>query len=50
MIEARTNDELAFARKAPNASTRKALKELEAGKGKRFHSIGELMTDLNADD
>ena len=34
--------------KAPNATTRKAIAELEAGKGKRFASAAALMADLNA--
>jgi len=41
---------LPFEVKAPNATTRKAIAELEAGKGKSFNSIGALMADLNADD
>ena len=41
---------LPFEVKAPNATTRKAIAELEAGKGKRFTSADELMKDLNADD
>jgi DNA-damage-inducible protein J len=41
---------LPFEVKAPNARTRKAIAELEAGKGKRFTSVRALMTDLNADD
>ena len=41
---------LPFEVKAPNARTRKAIGELEAGKGKRFTSVRALMTDLNADD
>jgi DNA-damage-inducible protein J len=41
---------LPFEVKAPNAATRKAIRELEAGKGKRFASTKELMADLNADD
>jgi DNA-damage-inducible protein J len=36
--------------KAPNAATRKAMAELEAGKGKRFASVEALMADLHADD
>lgn len=36
--------------KAPNATTRKAIAELEAGKGKRFHSVKALTADLNAND
>jgi plasmid maintenance system antidote protein VapI len=39
----------AFEVKAPNAATRKAIAELEAGKGKRFTSTDELMAELNAD-
>ena len=41
---------LPFEVKAPNATTRKAIAELEAGKGKRFKSVDSLMADLNADD
>jgi DNA-damage-inducible protein J len=36
--------------KAPKATTRKAIKELEAGQGKKFSSVEALMADLNADD
>lgn len=35
--------------KVPNAETRAAIAELEAGKGKRFDSVNALMADLNAD-
>ena len=41
---------LPFEVKAPNAKTRKAIAQLEAGKGKRFTSTRALMADLNADD
>jgi DNA-damage-inducible protein J len=41
---------LPFDIKAPNAISRKAVKELEAGKGKKFASVDALMADLNADD
>ena len=41
---------LPFEVKAPNATTRKAILELEAGKGKRFTSVDALMADLHADD
>ena len=37
-----------FGVKTPNATTRKAIAELEAGKGKRFASVDDLMTDLHA--
>ena len=41
---------LPFEVKAPNATTRKAIAELEAGEGKSFSSVDALMADLNADD
>ena len=41
---------LPFEIKAPNAMTRNAIDELEAGKGTSFTSVDELMTDLRADD
>jgi DNA-damage-inducible protein J len=41
---------LPFEVKAPNATTRKAMAELEAGKGKSFASVEALMADLHADD
>ena len=41
---------LPFDVKAPNVATRKAIAELEAGKGKRFDSVDDLMADLHADD
>ena len=41
---------LPFEVKAPNATTRKAIAELEAGKGKRFASVDALMADLHAGD
>jgi len=36
--------------KVPSATTRKAIAELETGKGKRFTSVDDLMADLHADD
>jgi len=41
---------LPFEVRALNATTRKAIAELEARKGKRFSSTDALMADLNADD
>ncbi len=38
---------LPFEIKAPNAITRNAIAELEAGKGKSFDSVEDLMKDLN---
>jgi DNA-damage-inducible protein J len=40
---------LPFEVKVPNAITRKAMAELEAGKGKRFASVEALMADLHAE-
>ena len=52
MLMLRIADErqLPFTVKAPNANTRKAMSELEAGKGKRFKTVKALMADLHADD
>ena len=41
---------LPFEVKVPNATTREAIAELEAGKGKRLASVDALLADLNADD
>jgi len=41
---------LPFEVKVPNAETRAAIAELEAGKGERFESVAALMADLNAGD
>jgi DNA-damage-inducible protein J len=36
--------------KVPNSTTKKAITELEAGKGKKFTSVDDLMADLHEDD
>jgi DNA-damage-inducible protein J len=41
---------LPFDVKAPNAITKRAIAELEAGKGRKFASVDDLMADLHADD
>ena len=41
---------LPFEVKVPSATTREAIAELEAGKGKSFKSVKALMADLHADD
>jgi DNA-damage-inducible protein J len=41
---------LPFEVKVPNAKTRKAIAELEDGKGKSFPDVDALMADLHADD
>ena len=50
MLRVADERRLPFEVKAPNATTRKAIAELEAGKGKRFTGADALMADLNADD
>jgi hypothetical protein len=39
-----------FKMKVPNSKTRKAIQELELGKGKHLTSVDALMDDLHADD
>jgi hypothetical protein len=34
----------------PNEETRSAMRELEAGGGKTFNTVADLMADLNEDD
>jgi DNA-damage-inducible protein J len=50
MLRVADEQRLPFEVKVPNATTRKAIAELEAGKGKRFKSVKDLMADLRADD
>jgi DNA-damage-inducible protein J len=50
MLRVADERRLPFEIKVPNATTRKAIAELESGKGKRFTSTDALMADLNADD
>jgi DNA-damage-inducible protein J len=50
MIRIADERRLPFEVKTPNATTRKAIAELEAGKGKSFTTVDDLMADLNADD
>lgn len=49
MLRVADERRLPFDVKVPNATTRNAIAELESGKGKKFLSIDDLMTDLNAD-
>lgn len=41
---------LPFDVKVPNATTRKAIAELETGKSRSFIGVDALMADLSADD
>ncbi len=50
MLRIADDRRLPFAVKAPNAATRKAIAELEAGEGKPVNSVEDLMADLHADD
>ncbi len=50
MLRVADEKRLPFEVKVPNARTRKAMTELETGKGKRFKNIKSLMEDLNEDD
>lgn len=50
MLRVAEERRLPFEVKVPNTTTRKAMAELEAGKGKSFKSIDAFMEDLNADD
>lgn len=50
MLRVADERRLPFEVKAPNATTRKAIAELEAGKGQRFNNVDDLMADLHADD
>ena len=52
MLMFRIADEkqLPFSVKVPNAVTKKAIAELDSGKGKRFKTSKDLMTDLHAGD
>lgn len=50
MLRIADEQRLPFDIKVPNAATKKAIAELEAGNGKRFASVDDLMADLHADD
>ena len=48
LLHVADEERLPFDVRVPNAETVKAMKELEAGKGKRFNSAEELFRDLRA--
>lgn len=50
MLRVAQEHRLPFEVKVPNARTRKAIAQLEAGKGKRARSVDALLADLKADD
>lgn len=47
MLRIADEKRLPFAVQVPNATTAKALEELEAGKGKRFDNVDELFKDTD---
>lgn len=50
MLRVADEKRLPFQVRVPNTTTRKAITELETGKGKRFRSVKSLMDDLHAND
>ena len=50
MLRIAVEHRLPFEIKAPSASSRQALAEIEAGKVQRFATVDDLMADLHADD
>ena len=50
MLRIADEHRLPFDVKVPNATTKKAIADLEAGKGKKFASVHDMMADLRADD
>ena len=50
MLRVADEKRLPFEVRVPNSQTRRAINELETGKGKKFRSVETLMPDLNADD
>jgi DNA-damage-inducible protein J len=50
MVRVAADKALPFELRGPDAETREAIKELRAGRAKKFDSVEALMADLNADD
>ena len=50
MLRIADEKQLPFTVKVPNSTTKKAITELESGRGKRFKTSKALIEDLNADD
>jgi DNA-damage-inducible protein J len=48
MLRVADEQRLPFEVRVPNTSTRKAIAQLEARKGKRFRTVKALMRDLHA--
>ncbi|MBV9519531.1 MAG: type II toxin-antitoxin system RelB/DinJ family antitoxin [Hyphomicrobiales bacterium] len=50
MLRVADERRLPFDVKVPNGTTRRAIVQMEAGKGKRLAGVDELMAELHADD
>jgi DNA-damage-inducible protein J len=50
MLRVADEQKLPFEVRVPTTRTRKAIAELESGKGKRFRTVNALMEDLHAND
>jgi len=50
MLRVADEQRLPFEVRVPNARTRRAIAELEGGKGKKFRTVKALMDDLHAND
>lgn len=50
MLRVANERRLPFEVVVPNLPTQRAMEELEAGKGKKFNRVEDLMADLKADD
>ena len=50
MVQIADERRLPFAVKAPNAVSREAIAELEAGSGARFETVADLMVDLDREE
>lgn len=50
MLRVADERRLPFEIRVPNAATRRAIAELEGGKGKRVRTVKALLADLNAGD
>lgn len=50
MLRIADEQRMPFEIRTPNETTRKAVAELEEGRGQRFATVDDLMADLHADD
>jgi DNA-damage-inducible protein J len=50
MVRVADEQRLPFEVRVPNVRTRKAIAELESGKGRRFKNVKAIMRDLHAND